>query len=97
MRVYRDEETPSLQRAVYWTEYIIRHKGAQHLRSPLIDMPVWKYYMLDILGFLAFLLILYFSVLYLAVMKFKDFICSKLLSPPKKTEKGKKKSKTHKE
>lgn len=96
MAVYRDEEIPSLQRAVYWTEYIIRHRGAHHLRSPLIDMPFWKYYMLDIVGFLVFLLILYVSVLCLAIKKIKDYIFSKWTSASKETE-GKKKSKLHKE
>ncbi|XP_072399074.1 UDP-glucosyltransferase 2-like isoform X2 [Diabrotica undecimpunctata] len=52
--IFKDEEIPSLERAVYWTEYVIRHKGAKHLRSPGIGMPAWKYYMLDVMGFLAF-------------------------------------------
>ncbi|KAG5898035.1 hypothetical protein JTB14_001746 [Gonioctena quinquepunctata] len=51
--IFRDEEIPSLQRAVYWTEYVIRHKGAKHLRSHVVGMPAWKYYMLDVIGFLT--------------------------------------------
>ncbi|CAG9860476.1 unnamed protein product [Phyllotreta striolata] len=49
--IFKDEEIPSLRRAVFWTEYIIRHKGAKHLRSSVIGMPAWKYYMFDVLGF----------------------------------------------
>ncbi|XP_057651353.1 UDP-glycosyltransferase UGT5-like isoform X1 [Diorhabda carinulata] len=63
--IFRDEEIPSLQRAVYWTEYVIRHKGAKHLKSPIVDMPAWKFYMLDVLGFLAIILILILFVIYL--------------------------------
>ncbi|CAG9816008.1 unnamed protein product [Phaedon cochleariae] len=56
--IFRDEEVPSLQRAVYWTEYVIRHKGARHLRSPVVGMPAWKYYMLDVVGFLTLIVVL---------------------------------------
>lgn len=37
-----------LDKAVFWIEYVIRHKGAAHLRSPAIDVPFYKYYMLDV-------------------------------------------------
>lgn len=30
---YRDRPMAPLDTAVYWTEYVIRHKGARHLRS----------------------------------------------------------------
>ena len=30
---YWDQLQPPLERAVYWTEYVIRHGGATHLRS----------------------------------------------------------------
>ncbi|KAJ8980274.1 hypothetical protein NQ317_005132 [Molorchus minor] len=29
--------------AVYWTEYIIRHNGAPHLRVAALDLPLYKY------------------------------------------------------
>ncbi|WP_348243278.1 hypothetical protein, partial [Salmonella enterica] len=29
----KDQETSSLDRAVYWTEHVLRHGGADHLRS----------------------------------------------------------------
>lgn len=82
MNIFRDEEVPSLERAIYWTEYIIRHKGAKHLRSPLIDMPIWKYYMLDMYAILALLLILYISVVLYALMKMVYYIRDKFLYKP---------------
>ncbi|CAH1113226.1 unnamed protein product [Psylliodes chrysocephalus] len=69
-KIFRDEEIPSLQRAVYWTEYVIRHKGAKHLRSPTVDMPAWKYYMLDVVGFLAFISLLIIVLIYLLIKVF---------------------------
>lgn len=42
------KETP-LQRAVYWTEYVIRHKGAKHFQSPSRNMGVLQYYLIDVM------------------------------------------------
>ncbi|KAB0799164.1 hypothetical protein PPYR_07044 [Photinus pyralis] len=43
-----DQPTTGLERAVWWTEYVLRHKGAPHLRSPYLDIPWYQYYLLDI-------------------------------------------------
>ncbi|CAK1542973.1 unnamed protein product [Leptosia nina] len=45
----RDQKESPLERAIYWTEYVIRHKGAYHLQSPAKDMTFIQYYMLDII------------------------------------------------
>lgn len=50
-------ETP-LQRAVYWTEYVLRHRGAKHLQSPSRYMGVVQYYLLDVFLLIAACLIL---------------------------------------
>nr|XP_023019040.1 UDP-glucuronosyltransferase 2B20-like [Leptinotarsa decemlineata] len=68
--IYRDEEIPSLQRAIYWTEYVIRNKGARHLRSLAVKMPAWKYYMLDVIAFLTSIVLLITFVCYLALKFF---------------------------
>ncbi|KAF2893560.1 hypothetical protein ILUMI_12614 [Ignelater luminosus] len=46
-----DQPMTGLEKAVWWTEYVIRHKGARHLRSPLLDIPSYQYYLLDVIGF----------------------------------------------
>jgi len=38
---------------VYWTEYVIRHKGAPHLRSALQDLAWYQYLLLDVIAVLA--------------------------------------------
>ncbi|XP_038220993.1 UDP-glycosyltransferase UGT5-like [Zerene cesonia] len=42
--VIRDQPQTPLERAVWWSEYVIRHNGAKYLRSPAFDMPVQEYY-----------------------------------------------------
>jgi len=38
---------------VYWTEYVIRHKGAPHLRSAALDLAWYQYFLLDVIAVLA--------------------------------------------
>lgn len=39
-----------VEKAVWWIEYVLRHNGARHLRSPAVDMPFYQYYLLDVIG-----------------------------------------------
>ncbi|XP_066146784.1 uncharacterized protein [Euwallacea fornicatus] len=49
-QLMKDQPQDALQKAVWWIEYVIRHKGAKHLRSVAVDLPLWKYLMLDVMG-----------------------------------------------
>lgn len=62
-RLTKDQPEAPIQRFLWWTEYVLRHNGAPHLKSPSIDMPWYQYLLLDIITvhliviFLACLLI----------------------------------------
>ncbi|XP_063226038.1 UDP-glycosyltransferase UGT5-like [Bacillus rossius redtenbacheri] len=65
-RLMKDRPDSPLERAVFWTEYVIRHRGAPHLRSAAADLPWHQYLLLDVAcflvaGVLAALLALYWS------------------------------------
>lgn len=47
-----------LDKAMWWIEYVIRHKGAEHLRSPVVEMSWFKLLSLDVITFLVGSLIL---------------------------------------
>ncbi|CAH1174139.1 unnamed protein product [Phaedon cochleariae] len=51
-KISKDVEKTGLDRAVWWTEYFIRNKGAKHLKSPVSELPTYQYYLLDVIGFL---------------------------------------------
>lgn len=44
----RDQKETPLERSIYWTEYVIRHKGAYHLQSPAKDLNLFQYYLIDV-------------------------------------------------
>ncbi|XP_038217907.1 UDP-glucosyltransferase 2-like [Zerene cesonia] len=66
-KLLQDQPESALERAVWWTEYVLRHGGAKHLRSPAANMHWTEYYEIKLLlTFLAVLLIAG-SILYSAL------------------------------
>ncbi|XP_030383885.1 UDP-glucuronosyltransferase 2C1 [Scaptodrosophila lebanonensis] len=55
---FRDNPMHPLDEASYWIEYIIRHKGATHLKSQGAFMPLYQYLLLDVLACLLLVLVL---------------------------------------
>ncbi|CAJ1063855.1 Hypothetical predicted protein [Xyrichtys novacula] len=51
-RLHRDQPMAPMDKAVFWVEYVIRHKGAPHLRTEAYKMPWYSYYLLDVLLFM---------------------------------------------
>ncbi|XP_063834078.1 UDP-glucosyltransferase 2-like [Ostrinia nubilalis] len=45
----KDQRDTPLERAVWWTEYVLRHSGARHLRSPSANMPWHQYFELELI------------------------------------------------
>nr|CAD7260617.1 unnamed protein product [Timema shepardi] len=52
-QLYKDQPETPLQRAIFWTEYVLRNNGANHLRSSSADMPWYQYLLLDVIAVLA--------------------------------------------
>lgn len=48
--IFLDRPIPPLETGVYWIEYVLRHKGAHHLRSPALDLTLAQYLLLDVVA-----------------------------------------------
>lgn len=71
----KDQYESPLDRAVYWTEYVIRHKGAYHLQSPAKDLNYFQYHMLDVVFYLIVTCLAIFGLMcYVLRVGFKSFI-----------------------
>uniref|UniRef100_A0A2K5I6L9 UDP-glucuronosyltransferase n=2 Tax=Colobus angolensis palliatus TaxID=336983 RepID=A0A2K5I6L9_COLAP len=51
-RIHHDQPMKPLDRAVFWIEFVMRHKGAKHLRVAAHDLTWIQYHSLDVIGFL---------------------------------------------
>ncbi|XP_065770221.1 UDP-glucuronosyltransferase 2B4-like isoform X4 [Muntiacus reevesi] len=50
--IQRDQPIKPLDRAIFWIEFVMRHKGAKDLRPAAHDLTWFQYHSLDVIGFL---------------------------------------------
>ncbi|XP_064141811.1 UDP-glucuronosyltransferase 2B31-like isoform X1 [Loxodonta africana] len=50
--IHHDQPVKPLDRAVFWIEFVMRHKGAKHLRPAALSLTWYQYHSLDVIGFL---------------------------------------------
>lgn len=76
-----------LEKAVWWTEYVLRNKGAKHLKGPAANIPSYQYYLLDVIGFLLAVLLICLFVIYKFlkfIVKWVKYLCKLKCTKPKK-------------
>jgi glucuronosyltransferase len=61
---FRDQPVSPLDRAIYWTEYVIRHKGTRHMQSSARELNFIEYYCLDVIVFLALVLTIFLYLIF---------------------------------
>ncbi|XP_017025438.1 UDP-glycosyltransferase UGT5-like [Drosophila kikkawai] len=85
-QLYRDRPLSAQESVVYWTEYVIRHRGAAHMQSPLVHMSFVASNNLDICIITALLL----YVIFIINKIFWKFIWKKLFGKSNKASQKKK-------
>lgn len=59
-----DKQNKPIENAVFWTEYVIRHKGAPHLKVAGVHLPLYKYLLLDVYFFLILIIVVVVYLLF---------------------------------
>ncbi|XP_054277791.1 UDP-glucosyltransferase 2-like isoform X2 [Macrosteles quadrilineatus] len=77
---FHDRPMTPLQTAVYWTEYVIRHQGAPHLRPASVHLAWYQLLLLDIVVVLATTMSAVVVALYCVVRT-----CTSLMRTTRKT------------
>ncbi|XP_072421250.1 UDP-glucuronosyltransferase 2A1-like isoform X2 [Chiloscyllium punctatum] len=67
--LHRDQPESPMERAIFWIEYVARHKGAAHLRSASYKLPWYVYYCVDVMIFLVSLFFMFTTLLVLLLKK----------------------------
>ncbi|XP_035878578.1 UDP-glucuronosyltransferase 1A9-like isoform X4 [Phyllostomus discolor] len=88
--LHKDRPIEPLDLAVFWVEFVMRHKGAPHLRPAAHDLTWYQYHSLDVIGFLLAIVL---GVVFI-VYKSCAFACSKCFGKKRRSKKPQK-SKAH--
>lgn len=67
--IFNDRPMSALDTAVYWVEYVIRHKGAYHLHSAAVELSWYQYYLLDVFAFIVSLILLFIYICYFIIKR----------------------------
>ena len=68
-KAFKDRPLSPLDTAIYWTEYVIRHGGAPHMRSAAVDLAWYQYILLDVLVVLFLIVVAILIIFYIIVVK----------------------------
>ncbi|XP_038574589.1 UDP-glucuronosyltransferase 1A1-like [Micropterus salmoides] len=60
--LHKDRPVDPLDLSVYWTEFVMRHKGAKHLRPAVHELNWLQYYCLDVIALLAIVVLFFVMV-----------------------------------
>ncbi|CAK6952067.1 UDP-glucuronosyltransferase 1A1-like [Scomber scombrus] len=79
--LHKDRPVDPLDLSVYWTEFVMQHKGAKHLRPALHDLNWFQYLSLDVIALLV-TVVLIFVTLTVKCLK----LCLRKLSKKRKRD-----------
>ncbi|KAG8228498.1 UDP-glycosyltransferase [Ladona fulva] len=82
-----DQKDDILERAIFWIEYVMRHKGAKHMRLSSAELAWYQLYMLDVFFVLVVMPVFIISMSVFIIIKFNKKKCS---SPGEMTVSSKK-------
>ncbi|KAM9343492.1 UDP-glucuronosyltransferase-like [Pholidichthys leucotaenia] len=70
--IHLDRPIEVLDLAVFWTEFVMRHKGAEHLRVAAHDLNWFQYHSIDVISFLV---LIFVTVLWVILKSCQFCIC----------------------
>ncbi|XP_036399343.1 UDP-glucuronosyltransferase 2A1-like [Megalops cyprinoides] len=73
-RLHRDQPMKPLDLALFWIEFVMRHKGAAHLRTESYKMPWYVYHSVDVIAVLLALM-LFILIIIIVVIR---YLCCRL-------------------
>jgi len=77
-----------LETAIWWTHYVLRHKGAPHMRVAGRELDFFTYYSLDVLATLFIAPVIILSIISLCLDKFLKLILQHAAKTRKRKQKN---------
>jgi len=63
-RRFKDRPMSPSESVVYWTEYVLRHKGASHLKYHALNLTWYQYLLVDVICTFLFIVFVVSSIIY---------------------------------
>lgn len=79
--LHNDRPIDPLDLSVFWTEFVMQHKGAKHLRPAFHDLYWFQYHSLDVIAVLTTVLLVFVALTFKCVK-----LCLRKLSRKRKQE-----------
>ncbi|XP_052741723.1 uncharacterized protein LOC112045599 [Bicyclus anynana] len=77
-QMMHDQPEKPLERAIWWTEYVIRHGGAKELRSPSANLSLVEYYEVKLILLVMSVVLIALITLILAVVFVTKYVKTKI-------------------
>ncbi|KAF5289136.1 hypothetical protein FQR65_LT02026 [Abscondita terminalis] len=87
-KIMKDQVVKPIDNAVFWIEYVLRHRGAPHLKSAAVNLTWYQYSLLDVIGFALLVSVTFMLIVKMAMKKVCQLFCA-----TKRKERKKKKQK----
>ncbi|XP_022164543.1 UDP-glucuronosyltransferase 2B2-like [Myzus persicae] len=84
--IFKNRPMSPEQSVLYWTEYVIRHKGAPHLKTHSLNLTWYQYLLLDIIAVIIVFICICLFLLYLLIKMFHKHILKNVLNTKAKSE-----------
>lgn len=75
---FNDRPMSPQESIVYWTEYVIKHNGAFHLRTAGADMTLYQYLLLDVAAVSAVVFGVIFYSLFMSFRVICGLCCNRV-------------------
>ena len=79
--IFRDEPLIGPNKAAHWIEHVIKY-GSSHLRSPAMDLPLYRFLMLDVLAIIFIIIFVILTITCLSTIVIAKIIWRKLFYKP---------------
>lgn len=84
-KILKDQPEKPLDKAMFWLEYVIRHKGAPHLKTSALALNWFQYLLLDVIALATFAYCATCYIMFITIKKiFNNKICIKNVTQNKK-------------
>jgi len=84
--IFKNRPMSPEQSILYWTEYVVRHKGAPHLIPHSLNLTWYQYLLLDVIAVMIVFICIILFITYILIQMFYKHILKTIMNIKAKSE-----------